>query len=246
MRLQRIGYAVLALSLLPLLTIGCSSAEKANVACGVIVDSTSYYTNYNLNKRLEHDLMASFTTNECSEAILGVVTSAVDSSACSIQFADLRVTQPGGAAQVTQDKAALQKKAIGQARDLLMCGHSSAESSHGSDPIGALRNVATEVKRRHKTGDRDVLIVFSDLVQNSGKILMYGDRNKPKFTTNKGREDLVNHIIRSDTMPNLAGFSVEIHGLGARYSANASIAHDFVLLWTDLLKRSGSPAWKKV
>ncbi|HZB31727.1 MAG TPA: hypothetical protein VE465_16325 [Streptosporangiaceae bacterium] len=210
---------------------------KLKTVCGVVVDPTSYAKNYEIDRRIEGELIGVLTKHECDRAVIGAVTGAFDTSPCLAASMQVEPTRPGGPAQISSERTQLQKKAVAAARERMTC---AKKDQSGSDVVGALRGVSQNMRQELDNGDRPVLLVFSDLVQNSGNIRLYQDREE--LVTSQGRAAIVAKIRRIG-LPDLHGFTVQVFGFGARFVDDADSAANFRTLWEDVFRVSGNPQW---
>jgi len=213
---------------------------KEAVACGVVVDSTSFSTlevnGTNVERGLiEGNLPSAIEAAGCDQVRLGVVHGS-PSIPCLTKEISFVAPDSYSPTQKEQHKAKQSKLAIREALEMAgvsgppACGRDQTDDNEGSAVVDTLREITDPDKR-----PLSMLVVFSDFDENKAFKLTPDKVVEPGW-----RRATIDDLQAKGRLPHLEGTTVTFCGIGVGITQGTRRLEEFKEFWRDLLNASGT------
>lgn len=213
---------------------------EMKVACGVVVDSTSFSTlevnGKNVERRLiEDNLPNAIEAGGCDHVRVGVVHGS-PSIPCLSEEISFVPPDTYTDTQKTQYIDQQRKLAIGKALEMAgvkgkpACAPDQTDDNEGSAVVDTLREIADQDKSQLST-----LIVFSDFDENKAFKLTPDKVVQPDW-----RQATIADLEAKGRLPHLTDTTVKFCGIGVGITQATKRLEEFKIFWRALLEKSGA------
>ncbi|GAB3408111.1 hypothetical protein [Flindersiella endophytica] len=236
-----IGGAVVGLVIIALIAAFAWPREpEATVACGVVVDSTSFSTlevnGENVERGLiEDNLPSAIESAGCEQVRFGVVHGS-PSIPCLTKEISFVAPDSYSPTQKKQHKEKQSKLAIREALEMAgvsgkpACAQDQTDDNNGSAVVDTLREITDPDKRQ-----LSMLVVLSDFDENKAFKLTPDKVVEPGW-----RRDTIADLEAKGRLPQLEGTTVTFCGIGVGITQATKRLEEFKTFWRDLLEQSGA------
>jgi hypothetical protein len=230
---------------LALLILACSAVacgdEQEQVACGVLVDSTSYADAVPIDTWIA-DLRPYLYKQSCGSVSYAVVTANASATAC--RGTTVRIDPEGQMEGPERDEFRNRQlvRAVEEARKILACGENETATHGYSDVVGALRSLAEQQDDEGRPPVR--IVAFSDFGHRTQTPPT--DLYRAPIVTPPARKQIIDRLRNQGMLPQLApGTEILIQRFGAFIDPkDTERANAFKNFWTELFAAAGNPQVK--